>query len=504
MRIQAQTLALVLLFAAGSANGQTCVNAFKLKPQTAASLAAKQSLKQALPSRLRKGLIQLTGRDLQFGQKKFPERGPADPFPFVDKNTGKVYIYGTQVDGTGFSYLEYPNMGALLRNEPAKMISEKVYLPNGKVLKGKEALWDTTRVAYFDFERVFGKENLAEAFQQMGIDPQSDLFFAGAALQPDGKLGEWTRDNWRRRNHVLVRKNGKLQILKDPVFNKIAASASEKDYVGFGQLSFLPGDYIGHAYGPNFKMQTNKETGDLEMWIISEEVTRRIDVDGKPAEITEIVARKMVSPFEASKVPSDRKTLVSVDGKDGKPHPDSDRGPEMGNTKLIEGFRPTSIEPEGIKISKREVLINGKWKLVEDSSLSQQEAFVMTGSQGNFAGDGYDAILAARLGSAIGHYDIVTTKGDSWKKFLKGLKQKYNLSWAGRASFLDSKQGIATQGEDGRWYLLFHGVDKDIRPDGSYGGVIPPDTETYHRNVYMVPIEFYVNRSGKVDMKLLY
>lgn len=490
-----QLLAVLLITATASAvHAQSCADAFTLKPEVAARLKAKEKMKQPLEETLKEGVVQLTGHDLQYGQKKFPSRGPADPFPFFDKKTGEVRVYGTQVEGTGFSYLKWKNKKSFLKNEPGEMVSEKVILPNGKTLQGKEALWDTARVSYEHFAKVFGKEQMRAAYENLGIDPGSDLYFAGAALQPDGKLGEWTRDNWRRRNHVIVRKNGQLHILKDPIFNKIAEGASEKDYVGFGQLNFLPGDYIGHAYGPNFKMVKNKETGKLEMWIISEEVTRRVEVDGKPAEVTEIVARKMISPFEASQDPADRKLLVSADGKDGQPHPDTDRGPEMGNTKLLEGFRPTSITPEGIRVTKREVLVNGKWQLQEDPTLTDKEAFVMTGSQGNFAGDGYDSLLAVSS-NPLGPFDVVSTKSGNFKKFLKGIKKKYNLSWAGRGSFFQSESG---------WYFLFHGVDKDIRPDGSYSGVIPADTEGYHRNIYRVPIEFYVNSHGNVDMKLLY
>ncbi len=127
--------------------------------------------------------------------------------------------------------------------------------------------------------------------------------------------------------------------------------------------------------------------------------------------------------------------------------------------------------------------------------MEKDEYSVMTGSQSNFAGDVYDSLIAVRKGNILGEHKIVENPdGKSWKKFLMGIKKKYRLSWAGRATFTQM---------DGKWWLVFHGVDKDIRPDGSYGGVIPADTEKYHRNIYAVPVDFYINLKGEVDMKVL-
>ena len=476
-----------------AAYSQQCQHVFNVPAKSLEVLANKKSIQVPLAKPLTRGVIQLTGADNKFAQVKFPNRTPADPITFIDKKTGETRVYGTQVDGTGFLYLKYKNLEDMLRNEKPEIDSEKVYLPNGKALKGKEAIWDTNRVAYDFLEQAFSKEQLAKAFRDEGIDAGTDLYYAGIALQPNGKLGRWTTDNWRRRNHVMAYKNGKLQILESPVFNKIADGMNEKAYPGFGKLPFLLGDYIGHAYGPNFKLVKNGE--QTELWIISEEVTRRVEEKNGPVEVTEIVARKMISPFEASKQESDRVVLLTVNGKDGKPHPDSDRGAQMAHTKLIEGFRPPSMTAEGLRITKKEVVVDGRRKLVDAPELANEEVFVMAGSQGNFAGDQYDALLAFRKGSPIGEYEMVTNRDGSWKKYLAGVKRKYNLSWAGRPSFV--------QGKDGRWFMQFHGVDKDIRPDGSYEGPIPGDTETYHRNIYMVPVEFYQNRHGQTDMNVL-
>ncbi len=436
------------------------------------------------------GVVQLTGKELVRGQTKFPGRTPADPVAFVDEKTGEVFVYGTQVEGTGFSYLKYKDKNDLLRGAPGELISRDVYLPNGEKMVGKEAIWDTYRLPYQALTEVFSEKSLVEFYERNRIRAGSDLYFGGVALQEDGALGRWTQDNWRRRVHPIAEIDGRLQILRTPVFNPIRKGASETDHPGFGRLPFLPGNYIGHAYGPNFKIVDRGQR--KELWIISEEVTRRV---GKPnpVEVTEILARRMKTPVLAER----RSVLLaSVNDDQGKPHPDSNRGKEMAHTKLIEGFRPTSLTAEGIRITKRAVRVPGGVSYITDRNLAKREYFFLAGSPGNFAGDDYDVILSVREKSAIGFHEIIREPGStSWKRYLSEIKRKYRLSWAGRGSFL--------RDDSGDWWLLFHGVDKDLKPDGSYGGVIPPNTEEYHRNLYAVPVDFVINEEGKPDMRVL-
>jgi hypothetical protein len=229
----------------------------------------------------------------------------------------------------------------------------------------------------------------------------------------------------------------------------------------------------------------------MELWVISEEVTRRLDDQNPPAEVTEIMARKMINPFQASE--TDKVLLVSVNGEGTTAHPDSDRGEKMAHTKLIEGFRPTSVNPEGVRITKRAVMDDGYVSFMPIPENEQREVFFLTGSPGNFAGDDYDAILAYNTESPVKPYKMITAKdGHSWKRFLASIKKTYNLSWAGRGSFI--------QDDNKEWWLLFHAVDKDLKPDGSYSGVIPANTPEYHRNLYAVPVEFYMNLKGEPDM----
>lgn len=465
-------------------------------PANGESSGSKENLTKVRPYLDRNsGVIQLTGKDLVVGQKEFPKRTPADPMPFVESTTGELHIYGTQVDGTGFSYLKYHNKEELLRGIPGELVATDVYLPLGadptpKIMRGAEAVWDTYRLPYSVLSQVFRQSDLERSYAQLSIAKGSDLYYGGIALQkrkPNGDvlLGRWTTDNWRRRVHVIASVQGRLQILAKPVFNPIPESASEKSYPGFGHLPFLPGNYIGHAYGPNFKLVKGRK--GLELWVISEEVTRRVpERNGIPVEVTEIVARRMTSPFQAD--PKSAIVLVSVNDKTGKPHPDSDRGEKMAHTKLIEGFRPTSVTPEGVRITQRQV--GGKMEGIPTAE--QKEYFFLTGSPGNFAGDDYDAIVAYREGSAIGKYEIISNENGSWKRFLMPIKKAYNLSWAGRGAFM--------QDDNKEWWLLFHAVDKDLKPDGSYSGVIPSNTPEYHRNLYAVPVEFFINESGRPDL----
>lgn len=453
----------------------------------------KSSIKETLPAPDRKaGLRQDTGKDLIPGQITFPNRTPADPVPFIDAKTGRAFVYGTQVDGKGFAYLVWKNEDDMLRGVEPKRVERDVFLPNGQLLRGQEAIWDTIRVSYDTLKRVWSEAELERMYLERGIDLGTDLYYGGIALQENGDLGGtgktgWTVDNWRRRLHVMAEIDGKLTVLKEPLANKVPKGMTEKSYPSLAGLDFLPGDYMGHGYGPNFKLI--KTNGRLELDLFNEEVTRRVLVDGKPVEVTEGVRRTMVSPFEAS---SNVQVVVSVDDENGFPHADSSRGPQMNNLFLAEGFRPTSIEPEGVRITKRAVKRGGKTVLVDDPSLAKVEYFFLTGSPSNFAGDGYDVIMAVST-SPRGPFKIIKASNEqNWKKYLTTIKDKYKLSWAGRASFFrDKLKG---------WWLFFHGVDKDIRPDGSYGGRIPSDTPAYHRNTYHAPIEFYINERGEPDM----
>jgi hypothetical protein len=414
-------------------------------------------------------LLQLTGHDLRTGQTSFPDRTPADPVAFVEDATGAAFIYGTQVAGSGLTFLRYPDLKTLLAGGSYTRMTRDVYLPNGQKLEGREAIWDASRLSYHDLNACFPK--VAVFYQEQKIKAGSDILYAGIALNPDGTLGEFPAENWRRRIHAMVeRDDGRLEVIAEPVFNPIPTNAKTSDYIGFGLLPSLPGNYLGHAYGPNFKIEGG------ELWMIHEEVCRRALIHDKPVEITEIFARRMLNPLHAE---PQSVRLVSVENPDGTLSADACRGPLLSYTKLLEGFRPTHVNEGGIRLEGD----------------PQREYFFLTGSSGNFAGDDYDVIMAVREGSAIGPYRLITDPDSGrWKRYLKDIKKAHGLSWAGRGSFVED--------DDGGWHLLFHAVDKAMKPDGSYTGVIPANTEDYHRNLYLVPIEFFLNERGEPDVRL--
>lgn len=439
-------------------------------------------------------LVQLTGRELKPGQIVFPERTPADPFVFVDGRKGPAYIYGTQVEGRGISFLRYPNLRALLHGETYELCQRDVYLENGTLLVGREAIWDTYRLAYRMLERAFPR--VSDLYEQLGLKPGSDLFYGGVALKADGTLGAFPDDNWRRRIHAMAElKDGRLQLLNQPVFNRIPIEAQTSDYPGFGRLAGLPGNYLGHAYGPNFKLVPSAVPGEAPtLWMIHEEIDRRTRIRGKEVELTEIFARRMLDPFTAS---AEKVKLLSVENSRGRLAPDSCRGPLLSYTKLLEGFRPTSVDASGVRISYRvEKNPRGKTEYVFDPELAKQEYFFLTGSCGNFCGDDYDVMMAVRKGDAIGPYQMLkSTRGARWKRFLRDIKAAYELSWAGRGCFIED--------EDGQWWLLFHAVHKALHPEGSYTGIIPARTEEYHRNIYAVPLRFVLGPRGEPDIVFL-
>ncbi|HET9240037.1 MAG TPA: hypothetical protein VFO10_22435 [Oligoflexus sp.] len=412
-------------------------------------------------------LLQLTGRHLRPGQTQFPDRTPADPVVFVEGATGAAMIYGTQVEGSGLTFLRYPDLKTLLAAGSFARMTREVYLTNGQRLEGREAIWDALRLSYHHLKACFPQ--LDTFYHEQKIKAASDIYYGGVALNPDGTLGDFPADNWRRRIHAMVeREDGRLEIIAEPVFNPIPANAKTSDYIGFGLLPSLPGNYLGHAYGPNFKIEGG------ELWMIHEEVSRRALIQGKHVEITEIFARRMLTPLHAE---AGSVRLVSVESPDGTMSPDACRGPLLNYTQLLEGFRPTQVDAGGIHLDEA----------------PGREFFFLTGSSGNFAGDDYDVIMAVREGSAIGPYRLITDSDTGrWKRYLRDIKKAHGLSWAGRGSFV--------QDNDGGWHLLFHAVDKSIKPEGSYTGAIPPNTADYHRNLYLLPLEFFMNETGEPDV----
>ena len=121
----------------------------------------------------------------------------------------------------------------------------------------------------------------------------------------------------------------------------------------------------------------------------------------------------------------------------------------------------------------------------------------MSFSSGDFNSDNYDIHFAWRKGSGIGrHIPYVDRVGGTvrLRGFAAGLKKRYGLSWVGRAHVI--RDG------DGRYWAVFHGVDKAIRPEVDYSR---PNGELgrFQRNIFAVPMEIRLGRSGAPEIELL-
>ena len=57
--------------------------------------------------------------------------------------------------------------------------------------------------------------------------------------------------------------------------------------------------------------------------------------------------------------------------------------------------------------------------------------------------------------------------------------------------------------EAGKHYAVFHGVAKAVHPDADYSGKLPQNLAAFHRNVYVVPIEFSAGPGGVPKIRLV-
>ena len=190
-----------------------------------------------------------------------------------------------------------------------------------------------------------------------------------------------------------------------------------------------------------------------EVWLFHEEVSG----EGK----TEIFARRMLGPFRAS----DQK--VKLLGVGDPPR----YGRRQSGDFLIEGPRPFSVTIDG------------------------EEVHLIGFSSGDFASDNYDVHFAWRKGDPIGEYEPLTNDGQLIG-FAEELKQKHGLSWVGRADMVRDKAG--------RWWAVFHAVDKKILRDRDYSGKGIQRLGDFQRNLYAVPVSFRRGADGAPLIRLEY
>jgi len=279
--------------------------------------------------------------------------------------------------------------------------------------------------------------------------PDGSEVLYGGMMTPTGERERprWPADNWNRRIYAFTRDAEGTWVRRPvPLFNPVVDGAGSS--------------MIGHAYGHHFKTVTRRVKGRevVETWLFHEEI-----VAERPLR-TEIFARRMLDPFTASP----RKVKILATEWEGQPI-----GQRTGGDLLVEGPRPFEARLEG-----------------------QDYSFVSF-SSGDFNSDNYDIHFAWRKGSGIGrHIPYVDRVGGTvrLRGFAAGLKKRYGLSWVGRAHVI--RDG------DGRYWAVFHGVDKAIRPEVDYSR---PNGELgrFQRNIFAVPMEIRLGRSGAPEIELL-
>ena len=265
---------------------------------------------------------------------------------------------------------------------------------------------------------------------------------------PRTKNAKWPDDNWSRRIYPFTQDHvGAWAMHPLPLFNALPKGAQP--------------DIIGHTYGHHFK--TFERDGELETWLFHEEVVDRVATNDGPRLKTELFARKMLDPFTAS---PDKVKLLGV----GSP---ARYGLRANGEFLLEGPRPF------------------------DARLESETYHFISFSASDFANDRYDMHFAYRRGDAIGEYTPLTRTEDGVDElvpFGEKLKERYGLSWLGRAHVVQHK---------GAYYSVFHGVRKAVRPEVDYSGKQSTDVETMHRVLFVVPMRLTRLANGTPHIEMI-
>lgn len=306
-----------------------------------------------------------------------------------------------------------------------------------------------------DLEPALTGKEMAWDFSLHRWPDGTDVLYAGV-MTPTARRtvhAKWPDDNWTRRIYAFAKNaKGKWVMRGEPLFNPVTRAT--------------PATMIGHAYGHDFKTVTvDSPAGPVtETWLFHEEISGEIQTPAGPRLKTEIFARKMLDPFTAS---TRRVKIFGV----GSP---ARHGARASGDHTVEGPRPFEVTIEGEKVH------------------------FIAFSGGDFYADNYDVNFAYRKGSAIGPYAGLTSGQGPNRQLIayaKQIKEKYGLSWVGRP------QVIARP--DGTFRALFHGVSKAVLPGGEYTGTKPAALDDYHRNIYLVPIEFKRGRAGVPEIRLV-
>jgi hypothetical protein len=310
-----------------------------------------------------------------------------------------------------------------------------------------DSLDDFLRGARFRVVKIPAAESLAnEASWDQLIHrwpDGSEVMYSGTMTPTEGRaLPRWPADNWNRRIYAYTRDASGTWVRRpQPLFNRMEEGAQPT--------------MLGHTYGHHFKTVVRR--GVSETWLFHEEIVAEGPLK------TEMFARRMLDPFTASH------EKVKILGTEWKGHP---IGKRANGESLVEGPRPFAARLAG-----------------EDYSF-------VSFSSGDFNSDNYDLHFAWRKGDGIGqHTPYLDRSGGQVKLrgFAADIKRRYGLSWVGRAHVI--------QDRGGKFWAVFHGVDKAIRPEVDYSQP-NGDLGRFQRNIYAVPMEIRLGKNGVPSIEL--
>lgn len=266
-----------------------------------------------------------------------------------------------------------------------------------------------------------------------------EVLYAGAMTPTEGRTeARWPADNWNRRIYAFRKDaEGRWVRAKDPLFS----APPEKE------------NWADHSYGHHFITDAKGDT-----WVFYEKVSEAVTPDGKAAPYkTEIFARKMISPTQAG---PEEKSIVSIGDS---PLPSMSR--TIGGF-LVEGPRPG------------QVTIDGKTH------------YFVGFSSGDFSTDRY-FVNVAWSDRIDGQYKPqLTPNGKDLLDLGKEAKEKLGLSWGpARPHFFQDPKG--------KWWVLYHAVEKTVLPDNDYSKWPNKDLAAFHRNIYLAPVEVSLGADGK-------
>lgn len=205
-----------------------------------------------------------------------------------------------------------------------------------------------------------------------------------------------------------------------------------------GDAPDQPG-WLDHSYGHQF---LRDEEG--KPWMFYEKVAE--ERDGQPFK-TEIFARRLLSPIELS---TEEISILKVPQK---MWPRS----KHANGSLVEGPRPVRLK-------------NG---------------FLIGFSAGDYNSDGYGIHFMWSKKLTGPYRPFLTTKGQDLRDFALPLRQEVPFTWgAGRPALFEV---------DGKWWILFHGIDKRDHARVDHG----------QRSIYLAPLKITEKKSGPPSVEIL-